>query len=471
MNASSSILDVLLINPPWTRKGGNIWKTVASVMPPHGLAVIAAVLEEAGSRVRILDTHALRIATEDLGEKLRTGVEAPPKFIGLTGSTLNISYSYETAQIARSVFPDAKIVLGGVHASEKPQEAIDQPFIDFVIRGEGEFAFRELVSGKDPSAIQGLSWRRDGKAVHNPDRELIADLDVLPMAAYHLLPMDRYFPAVGSYKNLPAISMVTSRGCPGKCTFCYQPFGSLIRQRSPGKIFDEMTHLIRTYGIREISFYDDNFTTLKPRIRELCRMLIDAKVPVTWSCFSRVDWADEGLLKTMRRAGCRQVMYGIESGDQRILDAIRKQTTLEKIRRAVQWTRDARIEVRAAFIFGNPGETEETMKKTIDFAIELDPDVAIFNVVVPNPGTQMYDWAVKNGVLKTEDWSEYDLTKPVMTLSEVSGEKVQAAYRLAYRKFYMRPRYVLKKLFGVRTVADVRSIFSGLKGVLNVVGR
>ncbi len=461
--------DVLLINPPWTKKGGNIWKGVASIMPPHGIAVIAAVLEQAGLKVRILDTHAMKVAMEDLKGWLETYYKDPPKFIGLTGSTLNISYAYDTAQICKELYPNAKVVLGGVHASEKPQEAVTQPFVDFVIRGEGEFAFQELAAGKPLSEIRGLSYKEGGRVIHNEPGELIKDLDALPMAAYHLLPMDRYFPAVGSYKNLPAISMVTSRGCPGKCTFCYQPFGSLIRQKSPKKIFEEIQHLIKNYGIKEICFYDDNFTTLKPRIRELCKMIIDAKMNFTWSCFSRVDWADLELLKLMKKAGLRQVMYGIESGDQGILDTIRKQTTIEKIRTANRWTKEAGIEVRAAFIFGNPGETEETMKKTIDFAIELDPDVAIFNVVIPNPGTQMYEWAVKNGVLKNENWDEYDLTKPVMTLANVSGEKVQEYYKLAYKKFYMRPAYVLKRILKIRYMADVRSLLNGFKGVLSVV--
>lgn len=438
-------------------------------MPPHGIAVIAACLEEAGSKVRIFDTHAMKVAMEDLKGWLKSYYPEAPRYIGLTGSTLTINYTYETAQICRELYPDARIILGGVHASEKPQEAVTQPFVDFVIRGEGEFAFQELVSGKPFAEIRGLTYKEGGRVIHNEHRELIKDLDVLPMAAYHLLPMDRYFPAVGSYKNLPAISMVTSRGCPGKCTFCYQPFGSLIRQRSPKKIFEEVQHLIKNYGVKEICFYDDNFTTLKPRIRELCNMIIEAKLNFTWSCFSRVDWADLNLLKLMKQAGLRQVMYGIESGDQKILDTIRKQTTLEKIRTANKWTKEAGIEVRAAFIFGNPGETEETMKKTIDFALELDPDVAIFNVVIPNPGTQMYDWAVKAGVLKTENWEEYDLTKPVMTLADVSSEKVQEYYKLAYRKFYMRPSYVLKRILKIRYMADVRSLLTGLKGVLNVV--
>jgi radical SAM superfamily enzyme YgiQ (UPF0313 family) len=288
------------------------------------------------------------------------------------------------------------------------------------------------------------------------------------MAAYHLLPMSKYYPAVGSYKRLPAVSMVTSRGCPGKCTFCYQPYGSLQRQRSPKKIFEEVMYLVKNYGIREISFYDDNFTTQKPRVREFCQMLIDNKVDLTWSCFSRVDWADLNLLKIMKQAGCHQIMYGIESGDQRILDTIRKETTPEKIKRAAKWTKEVGIDVRATFMLGNPGETEETMRNTIDFAIELDPEYVVFNVPSPNPGTQMYDWAVKSGVLREQKWEEFDLTTPTLQLDSVSQEKVQEYYKLAYRRFYLRPSFMFKRLLRIRNLNDIRNLFAGLKAVLNV---
>src|SRR3989338_4707763 len=169
----SSFLDVLLINPPWTKKGGNIWKGVASVMPPHGIAVIAAALEEAGCRVRILDTHAMKVAMEDLKGWLESYYPEPPGYIGLTGSTMTINHTYETAQICKQLYPQAKIVLGGAHASEKPQEAVSQHFVDFVIRGEGEFAFQELVRGSPLAGIRGLSYKEEGRIIHNQERELI----------------------------------------------------------------------------------------------------------------------------------------------------------------------------------------------------------------------------------------------------------------------------------------------------------
>lgn len=458
--------NILLINPPWTKKGGNIWKSVSSCMPPHGLAVLGALLEQEDHTVHILDTHAERIALDELPEVLKQRYKSID-YVGLTGSTMTIALSYRTAEICKELFPNAKIILGGVHASSKPHESVQNPNIDFVVRGEGEYTFLELLTGKPLGNIKGLTYKEGEKIIHNAPREWIKDLDVLPMPAYHLLPMERYFPAVGSYKRLPAISMVTGRGCPGKCTFCYQPYGTLLRQRSPQKMFEEVMLLIEKYGIREICFYDDNFTTLKPRVREFCNLLIDHRVDITWSCFTRVDWADLKLMQLMKKAGCHQIMYGVESGSQKILDTIRKQTTVEKIREAVKIAKKAGIDIRAAFMFGNPGETEETMQQTIDFAIELNPDIAMFNIATPNPGTQMYAWAEKEGLLSTENWEQYDIATPVLNLPTVSREKVLEYYRKAYRRFYLRPQYILGRLAKLRTMADLRQLAVGFKGIID----
>ncbi|MBI2118355.1 MAG: radical SAM protein [Elusimicrobia bacterium] len=462
---------ILLICPPWIKNNGNIWKNITAVMPPLGMATIAACLEKEGHSVKILDTLAMKIAMDDLKDYLQTYYREEPDFIGLTGTTVTISFTYQTAQICKEIYPKTKIILGGVHASEKPHEAINHNSVDYVVRGEGEFTFLDIIQGEKLSKIKGLTYKENEKIIDNPDRELIPNLDILPIPAYHLLPIKRYYPTAGTNKKMPAISIITSRGCPGKCTFCYQPYGSLQRQRSPKKIYEEIEYLVNSFGIKEICFYDDNFTTQKPKIRELCQMLIEKGMNkrIVWSCFSRVDWADISLLKIMKQAGCHQIMYGIESGDQNILDNIKKQVTLDKIRKAIQWTKEAKIDVRATFMFGNPGETEQSMKKTIDFAIEIDPEFVVFNVASPNPGTEMYEWAVKNNMLKSQKWEEYDLTTPTLKLPTVSNEKIKEYYSLGYRRFYLRPSYMLKKLLRVRNLSDIQNILRGFKGVINVV--
>lgn len=462
------MIDVLLINPPYTKKGGNIWKTVASCMPPHALAIIASCLEKGGYSVRILDTHAEHIAVDNLGDYLKGNFDEP-RFVGLTGSSVTIHHAYEVVNICKKLWPNTKIIFGGYHASSKPEQVIRQPNVSFVVRGEGEITFCEIVAGKDKEHIWGITYLNEqNEIVNNPERPLVKDLDIFPMPAYHLLPIKKYFPAVGTYKKKPAISMVTSRGCPGKCTFCYQPYGTNLRWHSAQRIYDEVILLINNYSIKEICFYDDNFATSKQRISQLCDLLIKNHINISWSCFSRVDWANLELLKLMKKAGCHQVMFGVESGDQSILDGMKKQITLDRIRQAVKWTKEAGLNCRAAFLFGMPGETESTMNKTINFALELDPDIAQFNVVSPNPGTELYEWAEKNGYIRTENWAEYDWASPILVLPTVSQGKVLEYYKMAYKKFYFRPKYIIRRISKIRAWADIESIFSGLKGIFDV---
>ncbi len=463
------MLDILLINPPYTQKGGNIWKTVSGCMPPRSLAVIAACFERDGKSVKILDTHAEKLAVDDIEANLKISYEEP-NFIGLTGTTVVIQHAYAVAQICKKLWPKTKIVFGGYHASSMSVECIQQPFVDYVIRGDGEEAFLELAKGSLPKDIQNLTYIDEtGKIVHNPERELSKDLDSYPMPAYHRLPLDKYFPAVGVYKRLPTMSVVTSRGCPGKCTFCYQPYGKNLRWHSAERVFEEVKLLVTKYGFREICFYDDNFATNKARTRKICEYLLDSKLDIVWSCFSRVDWADAELLKLMKKAGCHQIMFGVESGDQTLLDIMRKQVTLDRIRQAVQWAKDAEIDCRAAFLFGMPGETEETMKKTINFALELEPDIAIFNIVTPSPGTQLYEWAEKNGYLKSHNWEEYGWASPLLVLPTIDDAIIKKYYKLAYRKFYMRPSYIIKRLRKIKTIDDLKNIFYAIQSVIDVV--
>ena len=460
--------DVLLINPPYFKKGGNIWKTVSSCMPPYGLAVLAACVEQNGFSVNIFDTYAEKIAVDDTEDFLKNNYEEP-KFIGLTSSTVNVKHAYEVSNICKKLWPNTKIIFGGVHATSQPEEPLKNNTADYVVRGEAEYSFVDLIKGKPLDEIKGLSYyNKKGEIVHNEDSPFV-NLDELPLPAYHLLPMSKYYPAVGSYKRLPAMNVVTSRGCPGKCTFCYQPFGNILRQRGPRKIADEIKLLHEKYGINEICFYDDNFTTFKKNIRELCSIIINENIDVTWICFARVDWIDEELLILMKKAGCHQILFGAESGSQMILDNIRKNITPDKVRKAVELTKRIGIDCRVTFLFGNPGETEETMKETIDFALELDPDIALFNIVSPNPGTQMYEWAVKNNYLSTKTWDEYDWGEVILKLPTVSPEKVKEYYKLAFKRFYLRPKFIFRTIMKIRTLNDIYNLLYGFKGVLNVL--
>jgi radical SAM superfamily enzyme YgiQ (UPF0313 family) len=463
----SQRFDILLINPPWVTRDGNIWHGVKSTSPPLGLLYVAAYAEAEGRSVRVMDVNADGLRLADLE---RFVAEHHPRFVGLTAVTAQIGSTHTIAAALKRVSPESKIVVGGVHATALPDEVLNDPHIDFVIRGEGERPFAELIQGKPPETIGGLSYRRGNPLQpihHNRTADPIRDLDTLPTPAYHLIRFENYRPATGAYRRLPSINMTMTRGCPGKCTFCNSA-ETALRTRSAEHVVDEIQRLQDRYGIREVSFYDDTFTIYKQNVARLCELILEREIDLTWSCFARTDCVSPPLLAKMRAAGCHQILFGIESADPQILENIRKPIDMGQTRKAVRMVQDAGIAVRAAFMFGNPGETTESMRRTIEFAKDLEPDLAIFNITTPYPGTQMFEWARQRGLLRTLDWGEFDLGNAVMELPSVSTEQINRMYRSAYREFYLRPRYVWRRLRSVRSIEDLRVNARALKSILHV---
>lgn len=457
---------VLLINPPWVLgEDKNLWKGVASCWPSLGLAYIAAVLEKFGHTVFYLDCSAEHYTvgeTEDVLKKYKD-----LDYIGLTATTPLINNALAIAQFAKNFSPKVKIVLGGVHPSVMPVAVLDNPQVDFVVIDEGEITMRELVEGKDPSEILGLYFKKNGQIIKNLPRPLIQNLDEIPPPAYHLLPMDKYYPAVGSYKRLPAMSIFATRGCPGRCTFCYRTFLGIVRKRSARNIIEEIKLLQKNYGIKEISFYDDTFTLFKDVVRDFCRIIKEEKIDITWSCFTRVDHINEELLLIMKRAGCHLILFGVESSDEEILKTIGKCISLEQVKKVVELSRRIGIETRASFMFGNQGETEDTIKKTIDFAIKLDPDEAQFNIATAYPGTELYNWAKELGYITTFNWDDYSMSNVVLSLQGLSPQKLQYYYELAHRKFYFRHKIILRRLFHIRTWDQLKQEIKGGLALFN----
>ncbi|MCG2694399.1 B12-binding domain-containing radical SAM protein [Candidatus Parcubacteria bacterium] len=434
---------ILLINPPWTIDKISAWSIINPCYPSIGLLSIAGVLLQNKHEVTMIDARVEQLSADLLRARLR-GLKSMPDFIGLTGTTRIINNALESAKICKEIFPESKIVFGGVHSTLRPAEVLLNDFVDYVIRDEGEFAMNELVSGNPLNEILGLSYKKDGQVVHNDRRPFLPDLNILPFLPTHLLPMEKYHPALGAYKRLPAFGFIATRGCPGTCTYCYQNFGPRIRYFTARRLLDEIKLLQKNHGIREISFYDDTFTAVRKNVREFCELVIAEKVDITWSCFSRVDCVDKETLELLKKAGCHQIMYGVESADSQILLNIRKRINLPQVEEVVRMTKEIGINCRLAFMFGNPGETEETMNKTLNYALMLDPDLAVFNIATPYPGTEMYSWAKERGYLKTEDWNQYNFSQSIMELPTVSSEKVEEYYKKAFRKFYFRPVYILK---------------------------
>jgi anaerobic magnesium-protoporphyrin IX monomethyl ester cyclase len=435
---------VLLIQPQRSFEQGNVWRLINRCLPPLGLASLAAVLERNGIPVRILDTAALGLSQEEI---IRRVTDLNPGWVGITSTTVEINHSLRLAALIKKSLPHAKIVFGGSHASALPSEVAAHPAVDAVVLCEGEATFLELVQTGDFSKVKGITYRQDsGAVVSTPPRPFLADLDQLPMPAYHLLPMKQYRPSMGNFRRLPAMSMVTTRGCPGRCTFCStRGMGEKIRYRSAGLLADEIELLIKDYGIKEISFYDDTISWHKANFTRLLEEIIRRKLDISWSCMSRVDMVDYEMLCLMRRAGCHQVAYGVESSSPEILRNVKKNVDPALVPGVVRDSRRAGLNVRLMFMFGNPGETRETMADTLKFALSLKPDLYVFNITVPFPGTEMFAWAESNGYLMTRDWDQYDLSHAVLKLPTVSPEEIVSFYRHAYRSAYLSPPALLAR--------------------------
>ncbi|MCP4592664.1 MAG: radical SAM protein [bacterium] len=453
------VVDALLINPPWISKDENIWHGIKGAMPPLGLLSIAAYAEQQGWSVKILDVHVERWDIAQFRAALELVV---PRTVGISVMTATTIAGNRIARIVKEVHPDCTVVVGGVHSEAQPTECLRNRAIDVVVRGDGERTFESLLSGGPWREIRGISFREGDRAVHTPPADVIENLDELPMPAYHLVPMKKYYPAMGAYRRLPAINMLMTRGCPGKCTFCNSA-NTKLRARSADLVVEEIAYLRRTYGIREIQFYDDTFTVLKKNALRFCRLMKERNLGVSWTAFVRTDCFSKEMAVGLKEGGCHQVMFGVESGDDEILRNIRKPIDREQTRAAIRLAQKVGLEVRATFMLGNPGETVESMQRTTSYALELDPDLAVFNITTPYPGTQMFEWAKQNGYLNTEDWSDYELSGAIMTLPTVSPEKISEQYNRAHRVFYNRPIMFWRRLMRIRNLShfvdDIHAFF------------
>lgn len=464
-------MHVLLINPPWEKRADDNRARfkVISCLPSLGLGYVAASLEKAGVEVRILDLNVERIGLKDLPRRFAS-LEFQPQFIGIT-ATATIAYAaIKIAAVCKEVFPEAMVVMGGVQPTVTPELFLAGKHVDYVVRGEGEETIVDLaVKGEPASSIRGLSYKIDGHVVHNPDRPPRSNLDDIPFPAYHLFPIRKYHPPESLFRRLPAINFITSRGCPFKCTYCATQtiWPGKFRMRSIENVIEELKVLTGRYGIREVSFSDDTLPAVRSRIIQLCEALLRNKIDITWSCSAIVKFVDKDTLRLMKRAGCHHICYGVESVDSQILKNINKNIKVEEAEQVIKATKKAGIACRASFMFGNPGETIESMNRTLEFALRTKPDFALFNITTPYPGTPMYNWAKGNGYLLSEDLSLYTASRCLVNLPTISPSAVEEFTSYAWKKFYSRPSYIIGRLFKIRSIHDVkaysRAFFSLLK--------
>lgn len=456
--------DLLLINPPITleeRYGS--FASVGSQAPPLGLCYLASSVRKRGYTVRIIDAPALSL---DLSRTLAEIAQSGADVIGITASTVSLNRAVELGKAIRGSGIVCPLIIGGPHVSSLPRQTLEEcPEFDMGVINEGEYTICDILSalksGNSRHTIPGIVYRDGPEIKLSPRRDTIADLDALPFPAWDLLPnlAKHYKPSPHSYRRLPSSSLMSSRGCNGTCTFCARPFmGEKYRAHSAEYTVGMVDHLVRVYGIKDIMFYDDNFLLDKKRVTEICEALLKKDYRISWSCLARPEVTSVELFSLIKKAGCWQIAYGVESGDQRILDTIKKRVKLERLTEVIRKTNEAGIHSRGYFMIGCPGETAESIETTTRFTRESGLKDFHVTFCTPMPGAELFDTAQQYGTFE-RDWKKLGFWDPVFIPNGMTKEQLIEAHRRMYRKFYLRPRiflrYVAKLLFtNPRSIAD-----------------
>lgn len=469
---------VLLINPPFEQEEESVGKTksikrVLNIVPPLGIAYIGAVLEKMGIEAKIIDC-SVGISFDNLFDMI---LKESPKVIGISSTTPAFVNAERVAKFIREKLPTTKTIIGGAHVTAMPEETIKTGLFDIGIIGEGETTIRQIFDNyKDGqfeklATVRGIVYKDDKEIRQNESQPFIQDLDSIPLPARHLLPHPGFYrPTPASCRYVPYTVIMTSRGCPSQCTFCDRKiFGEGFRMRSVSNIFQEIEEAVFKYGVKEIRFFDDTFTLNKKRVYEICDEFIRRNIKLPWTCLTKAACVDGPLLKHMRRAGCWQVLYGFESGDDRMLKLLKKGNTVEINRKAVRLTKEAGLEVRGDFIVGTPGETWESLERTVRFAIDMKLDYAHFNKFIPLPGAELYRKLIGEGY-------QFDFSKSTILDHKkiyyinpgMEREEFSKFLDRATKRFYLRPGYILKRFFSIRTLYQLKGQINGFFAIFEL---
>jgi radical SAM superfamily enzyme YgiQ (UPF0313 family) len=384
----------------WIR-GGNLY--VAPFEPPLGLAYLTAYVKRLGHDVTLLDMQALLMDSEELGRRIKA---EKPDVVGITAMTPTLPAALRAADIARAQVPASTIVLGGVHPTLDPETVIGHPSVDFVIRGEGEEAFSQLLhalqnGGDGLGQIQGLCFRTSSGVHISEKAQLGENLDSIPGADYGAFPVERYIEHNSLLRSVRGISMIVSRGCPYNCSFCavQQTMGRKWRFKSPAKVVDEVIRLRDDHGIEGVWFKDSIFNLKPAWTKEFCRLMVERKVGIEWQALTRINLLDEDELIMMKEAGLTQIDLGIESGSPKSLVRLNKKITVDQIKEKVALAK-RHLRVFGFFMIGIPGEDEDDVRQTFELAKSLELDRWSWSIYSPLPGSPLYDELIAEGRIK-----------------------------------------------------------------------
>ena len=458
---------VLLAVPPGVEEL-EIYKVTGIKAPPLGLAYIAAVLERAGHTVKIVDSPTLGLDKSSFINEVKTW---SPDVVGLTSLTPTVYKAYEVAKLIKEYDKDLPVIMGGPHVTFMFEEALRNG-VDVVVRGEGELTTLELVNtigkrgldAKALSGVQGIAYRDGDRVVVTPNRPLIQDLDTLPPPARHLLPMEMYT-VFG--KPIRVAHVMASRGCPYGCVFCITSYfwGRRYRFKSARLVADEIEEIVHKYKTSIVVFTDDELLMSKKFVNDLLDEIEKRKLDISFSFGSRVDHVERETLRRLKKLGATAIYLGVESASQETLNKINKRITVEQAVKAFQVAKEVGIEAAGTFMLGFPWETIDDMKKTVEFAIKINPTYAQFTIVTPYPGTPLYQEAMRDGLIEDFNWENWTTLRAVMRGYRFARREVQRMLQWAYVKFYARASYLLNMV----RKKQIAIILKALKEALNYV--
>jgi anaerobic magnesium-protoporphyrin IX monomethyl ester cyclase len=430
---------VTLVNPPYPSGAPQ------AIFIPLGISYLAAVLEKSGHAVDVVDCQGGKPSTKELEAEFQ---KLNPDIVGVTSATLTFNPALEIVKAAKRALPNCLTMMGGPHVTVMDEATLNEnPQADIVVRGEGEQTVLELAQLVSESKLQnlsnvaGITFRKNGQVFRNPQRPFIQDIDSLPHPAHKHFDVRRY--KVSGKTYLP---IITSRGCPFQCAFCLASHmcGRSFRARNPKNVVDELEWLRDTYGAEAFAFYDDTFTYDNKRAVAICEEMRKRKFNLPWDCRTRVDRVTPELLATLRNTNCLLIHFGVESGSQKMLNAMRKGTTVEQNATAIKWAKTAGISVAISVVVGYPGETPEMLEETLEFIRKTEPDYLYMCEAVPYPGTEMYEVVKKLGWEMSRDWSQFHEQTQVFKNPLLPLEMIEQKKKAFYDEFFS-PNYFLRK--------------------------
>jgi len=471
--------NILFISPGLSaKKQAGSLESIANVLPTLGIGYIAALLEREGFGVRILDCIGKPMS---LDEVICEANQFKPKIIGITATILTIDAAYEIGKKLKENLPSIPLIVGGPQFCSDPFDIIEKDIFDVGVIGEGEQTFLEIAETLrdgtfSPESIKGIVYKKDGIIKQSEPRPYISDLDTLLFPARHLYsPLSVYKPVPASYRKKPVGLMITSRGCPYQCIFCDRTvFGNRFRAHSAEYVVDEIELLMNEFGAREIRFMDDTFTMDANRTYAICDQILKRRIKVPWTCLTRVDRVSLDLLRMMKKSGCWQVIYGLESGDDQILKRIKKGVNVGDNEKAVRLAKKAGLNVRATFVFGMPGETVDSIRKTVDFTKRVKLDVVNFFTVILYPGNELYKIANREGKLIHRDYEHYtslidtEKTKLHYIPEGITEKELKNAIVRAYRNYYFRLSFIARQILSIRTIGDLKRYWDAFRSLVSL---